>query len=1027
MAEPQHDEGRVYDKNDEKPVVRPDLDPFNNVPKSPSAGRVSQRDENGTRNPASLQNNEKKGSGNAGTEAGADEANQLNDQVGNGFVSGGGSNSGGSGVLNTTPAAFMKAKLWGNKKKKAATGGIIAMIVAAVFAWSSSVMPTKVLAITTALQNKFFSSAKEATGDMGDNMFRHYLTKHVMPGMVKNNCTSTRVTKSCASVDDTSNPVSALYRAWRDGNIEGKLYEKHGIEIRKEGNQFFLHTPEIKGRIELGTYNDANTRGFEDKAFAALNRSDVRRELRIAMNGATLRERVMFRYSVGALLERKYGIRRCILTCKVTDKVSDKVDVKKNAFRNYFTERVLLPRTDSLGLVVACATNGFDCTDFGDADENGERTSDFERTVRAKLLEHQAKFGQSSLEDLNKQSEDIRNKGFVQFTTEKILGETVGKVASKGIPVLGWIDLGANVMSGAQNMGPAMLKMAYVVNVNSMVQLYSMYRTTADEGKTQKADQVEFGSVTSSLGARKGADQGGISAEQHPYYSETLGSKSMKTASLLPSASAATRPPCDDGQPMAAGEVLCPEETVGNINGAASSVGQAISDMASGPMLAGAGFLAGFWKDTAGQIYQAAQGVIGDAVGLLIPGFVKDKVTEIATSVIETLTTWIIKPALKLTSSGGRLFAMMAGGADAAGNDYAHYGLGAKKIDATAAAEIRERQAQRDQEEFSRQSLATRLFDSESPYSVSSKVALAMPSNFTDIGQQSQQLIKDPMRSIASIFSSFLGSGPNAKAEPGVSPTGIDQYGYDPNDVAFRQDPEKTWKDNDCDNPDNKKNWGNKATTDGSTMPVNHETNPCMLIEQSVASNGGRFNTELIPDYETITNSGTTGETGSTSGDSGSLVSGEAKELAKQILSSGKVTGDSRYMGQIQAVADGNATCHVNPTILQVIATIAETHQIYISSLNRKCTGVITASGTESYHYRESGGHAVDIAIVDGVASNGGTENDLKMLREILPKLPKGSGIGQVQCRPSNALTIPDGISNFTDTCNHNHIQVPVK
>jgi hypothetical protein len=165
------------------------------------------------------------------------------------------------------------------------------------------------------------------------------------------------------------------------------------------------------------------------------------------------------------------------------------------------------------------------------------------------------------------------------------------------------------------------------------------------------------------------------------------------------------------------------------------------------------------------------------------------------------------------------------------------------------------------------------------------------------------------------------------------------------------------------------------------------------------------------------------------------LIAGTDRDLAQKILSSGKVTGDSRYIGQIRAYANGTPSCHINPTILSLIYTVVASadagglnHTVYISSLNRLCTGVITGSGTTSYHYRESGGHAVDFATVDGVSATGTTAQDLTLLKQLVVRLPAGSGIGQANCRTKdNALVTPAGVTQFTDTCNHNHLQVPVK
>lgn len=156
-----------------------------------------------------------------------------------------------------------------------------------------------------------------------------------------------------------------------------------------------------------------------------------------------------------------------------------------------------------------------------------------------------------------------------------------------------------------------------------------------------------------------------------------------------------------------------------------------------------------------------------------------------------------------------------------------------------------------------------------------------------------------------------------------------------------------------------------------------------------------------------------------------SSISGDAVELAKELVDSPKVTGDPRYMAQIEAVAKGDFSCNVNPTILKLlVGGLRAGHSFYISSLNRFCTNVLTASGTASYHYSDGGGHAVDLAIIDGTTSTGRSSKDRAFLNDVFEYMPSGSGIGQVGC-PSGSVDLPAGVTEFTDACNHLHIQVP--
>lgn len=162
---------------------------------------------------------------------------------------------------------------------------------------------------------------------------------------------------------------------------------------------------------------------------------------------------------------------------------------------------------------------------------------------------------------------------------------------------------------------------------------------------------------------------------------------------------------------------------------------------------------------------------------------------------------------------------------------------------------------------------------------------------------------------------------------------------------------------------------------------------------------------------------------------SGTEVSGDAQQLAQQIIDAGNVSGDPRYMAQIQAVAKGDFSCNINPSILKMLVgvTVLDKHKISVSSLNRRCTGVLTASGTGSFHYKDGGGHAIDVVGFDGGTVDGnGDKATLGYLNEAVKFLPKNTGFGQVgSC--GSGFKIPSGDYTVPDSCNHQHIQVPVE
>lgn len=136
-------------------------------------------------------------------------------------------------------------------------------------------------------------------------------------------------------------------------------------------------------------------------------------------------------------------------------------------------------------------------------------------------------------------------------------------------------------------------------------------------------------------------------------------------------------------------------------------------------------------------------------------------------------------------------------------------------------------------------------------------------------------------------------------------------------------------------------------------------------------------------------------------------------------------------MAQIQAYAAG--TIRVNPStgrecvidtaILQALKTVTvdKGFSIRVSSLNRYCEGVLTGSGEDSYHWRNGGGHAVDIDRVNGVLATGGTSNDIALIWAMHAALPTPAGVGQINCRPYIAGL--NGWAQFNDSCNHNHFE----
>ena len=153
-----------------------------------------------------------------------------------------------------------------------------------------------------------------------------------------------------------------------------------------------------------------------------------------------------------------------------------------------------------------------------------------------------------------------------------------------------------------------------------------------------------------------------------------------------------------------------------------------------------------------------------------------------------------------------------------------------------------------------------------------------------------------------------------------------------------------------------------------------------------------------------------------------------AQQLVTAIQSGKLVFLDSRYRQQVINMADGTATpeCTLDVHILQaMVLAVNNFQQVGVSDLNRRCTGETPGAGTSSQHWK---GKAVDFYALNHQSLNGSNALDLQLIRLLDSMMPHGSGLGQAQCR----LAAGDSVGNlvnfilqFSDTCDHQHVQVP--
>ncbi|WP_313542904.1 hypothetical protein [Leifsonia aquatica] len=157
-----------------------------------------------------------------------------------------------------------------------------------------------------------------------------------------------------------------------------------------------------------------------------------------------------------------------------------------------------------------------------------------------------------------------------------------------------------------------------------------------------------------------------------------------------------------------------------------------------------------------------------------------------------------------------------------------------------------------------------------------------------------------------------------------------------------------------------------------------------------------------------------------------STVSPTVQALAIQLMgavSSGRLVGSTpNHLPEIANLAEGKAVpgCGIDYRVLQTISfALAHFSQVGVSDINRRCTGQIEGAGTESAHYADGGGHALDFYLLNGSPLTGGDAKSIELIQLLDPIVPAGTGLGQINCRASISL---DNFKPFDDTCNHVHI-----
>ncbi|HET9850417.1 MAG TPA: hypothetical protein VFP35_02220 [Candidatus Saccharimonadales bacterium] len=830
----------------------------------------------------------------------------------------------GSGYKNTQPKKTIRSRL-ASRKRRIIFAGISALIALGIsIAGFFFLLPYKLNFIMNDLEKHYYSSTQNAMDKEVDSLFSNYLRNKVLPSLRSGKTCGTSVlstiNRKCTTIVQGSGLVNKLYSSWSQAHMENDLANKYGIEFGYEGGNYYMKAPGLgldDTKYNIDGFAKASGESLDDfiskdpqlTGFGSTKefKAAVAAKLDTALQNESRYTQVMFKYKVGRYLEKKFGIKRCIVACDTRRDFSDWKN-KKKAATLIRAQRVLQPNNQLLAFVLGCIGKGGpvtgDCSVLKKEDPSsqpvedpngdgctancvtgGEPLSPADTEIEATMGNLAAEYGISSEEDVAKAQkiyDDLTGKGGykkylvsqvvdnllsgagLSDDASKAVANSAGKLVAGDVPGLGEVLLVGKLNSMALAAGAILPAMGYALQTQTMVHEYSIYRTYLDELKTGNVSASMVGSFTDSLGPGNqdpantdDSEIGGTaSAEQTPLYSSLIGDGSGKGSSNYL---------CDNGKPVPAGQLVCPEEKVD-----VKTKADALSIVNREPSFVKQA--TGVANDLSNWLGELASKVFGilHLNGLLnraVSGFLSlTHINGLLDDLGNYLKDEFLPPAIVgPNTSGGRTFDMIAAGNDVSANDFAHNGLGGVALSQQQSIAIANEQMESQAMQNSDQPVLARLFSTNDSNSLLGKIALNMPSGDGDIKTSLSSIFSNPLRKVFSSFAGIFGRRALAtSAQP--DPFDITQYGYPVNDPIFNQDPEKYWSQHCIANAETVA-WNTEAANVANSNPNGlyiadnlqpsqtgrpsptgdpMGTNPCLLIQAAVGSVGGIYNSSLL-------------------------------------------------------------------------------------------------------------------------------------------------------------------------------------
>ena len=715
------------------------------------------------------------------------------------------------------------------------------------------------------INQRAFSYASEAVETRTSNLFRNYMTTHIL---------SLEGCKAVRSIDCRANYAgkgiaSQLYATWQDAKVEEQIFDKMGFSIESTSNpnsNAGVHKFTLRDRRgRLITFSGADDWDrFVSGQFTGGSRS-LGRELRVAIKDSTRWYDVMQRRSVRNYLERKHGVKLwCFLACKARDNVELNVADAKTKYKSAFVERFVYPISGKYGFIMDCLISREPGKGQCSVESLRNRGIDRDRVPDEVVARIVKEF--ETTPDLN------LSQVIIKQLLEKVMSQTAAQATVSAIPVAGQIYFGLVVidtfdkLNGFVESG-GLGQYAAEVNASQYLEYYTGMRSFNDEMKSHAVGMDEVSTVMQEF---EGAEDSKVYQAYNSTGAVTAGLFSQKAY-----AQAAGSDPdgyvCDDGDPIPEGEYVCEEKRLNRtyaiedwrnnqvVDGIVDTLDNydCISPEVAGHCPPGASPRS-YIRPALGTIEQVSNSVFGTladaamsvvralpAVGDIIK-YVENKSSDL----MQAMFGKVFPLPVSIDSPGREKYDGLEAGGDIAASQFGEggytddgkgYGLGAPALSRSEASEIYQNFIAQQDYEYAHSGLIARLTNLSNPRSFASRLINTVPNNPNQSAQNLASSIINPFKLIGSLFGNISRpvSAQQAVAQNDINAFAITRYGYPASDPTLNIDPAELTPEF-CEHA--------KAVRDLSATQ-NPETgfdeysaaNPCLLEEVVVEAAGGLF------------------------------------------------------------------------------------------------------------------------------------------------------------------------------------------